>query len=294
MDLRWLDDVLTLLEEGNLTRAAERRNVTQPAFSRRIRAFEDWLGTPIIERQTNRVLPSQALIANEDEMRALAARLRDLRIKFASHDPTKTTVTLAAQHALIHSMFPDLALRARDVFPGLSFRLRAGNLGDCISMFLRGDASLLLCYEAQTAEPFEFGSNVQRASWGTDFLVPIVGGSLRFAVRANGDVPADTPALLYPADSYFGEVLSKSGHAFAQHGTTSATACTTAFSSGILELASKGLGVGWIPYSMAYRKLESGDLLSLSNSLGKIPLDVTIYADVRLDAAKALLTLWGK
>ena len=45
MDLDWLDDVLVLLEEGNMTRAARRRNITQPAFSRRIRGFEDWLGT---------------------------------------------------------------------------------------------------------------------------------------------------------------------------------------------------------------------------------------------------------
>jgi hypothetical protein len=34
MDMHWLDDVLVLLEEGNMTRAAMRRNVTQPAFSR--------------------------------------------------------------------------------------------------------------------------------------------------------------------------------------------------------------------------------------------------------------------
>ena len=31
MDLRWLEDVLILLEEGNLTRAAQRRAITQPA-----------------------------------------------------------------------------------------------------------------------------------------------------------------------------------------------------------------------------------------------------------------------
>lgn len=292
MDLRWLDDVLTLLEEGNLTRAAERRNVTQPAFSRRIRAFEDWLGTPIIERQTNRILASPALTANEDEIRALAARLRELRTKVASYDPTKTTISLAAQHAPIHSVFPDLAVRARDVHPGLSFRLRAGNLGDCVSMFLRGDASLLLCYEAQTTEPFEFGTNVHRASWGTDFLIPVVGGALRYAVRPNGEVPINTPGILYPGDSYFGEILRQSGCAFGHEETTATTACTTAFSSGIAELVSKGLGVGWIPYNMAYRALESGELLSLSKALGKVPLDVAIYADGRSDVAMALLELW--
>ena len=44
MDFRWLEDALILIEERNLSRAAARRNVTQPAFSRRIRALEDWVG----------------------------------------------------------------------------------------------------------------------------------------------------------------------------------------------------------------------------------------------------------
>ena len=112
MDLRWLDDVLVLLEEGNLTRAAERRNITQPAFSRRIRAFEDWLGAPIIERQTNRIQASPALTSNEAEIRALASRLKDLRTKVASYEPARSVVTIAAQHAPAQSVFPDVALVA--------------------------------------------------------------------------------------------------------------------------------------------------------------------------------------
>ena len=62
MDLRWLEDVLILLEEGNMTRAANRRNITQPAFSRRIRGFEDWLGTPVLERKVNSVARTWALV----------------------------------------------------------------------------------------------------------------------------------------------------------------------------------------------------------------------------------------
>ena len=62
MDLTLFDDVLVLLEEGNMSRAARRRNVTQPAFSRRIRSFENWLGRPIVTRTTNRVEIAPALL----------------------------------------------------------------------------------------------------------------------------------------------------------------------------------------------------------------------------------------
>ena len=64
MDMHWLDDVLVLLEEGNMTRAAMRRNVTQPAFSRRIRSFEDWLGVKVLDRGKNRIDISPALAGN--------------------------------------------------------------------------------------------------------------------------------------------------------------------------------------------------------------------------------------
>ena len=50
MELNWLEDFLALAEHRNFSRAAEARNVTQPAFSRRIRALENWIGTPLVVR----------------------------------------------------------------------------------------------------------------------------------------------------------------------------------------------------------------------------------------------------
>jgi DNA-binding transcriptional LysR family regulator len=42
MDLEWLEDFLALREVGSFTLAAERRNSSQSAFSRRIHAFNRW------------------------------------------------------------------------------------------------------------------------------------------------------------------------------------------------------------------------------------------------------------
>ena len=36
MELKWLDDYMALIEAGSFSAAAERRHVSQPAFSRRI------------------------------------------------------------------------------------------------------------------------------------------------------------------------------------------------------------------------------------------------------------------
>ena len=56
----------------------------------------------------------------------------------------------------------------------------------------------------------------------------------------------------------------------------------------------KGLGVGWLPFSMAYREIETGDLISLANRLGQEPLEVAVYADSKNDRAASLLEFWAK
>lgn len=294
MHLQWLDDVLVLLEEGNLSRAAARRNITQPAFSRRIRGFEDWLGVDVLERRTNRVEISQALLSNEGEIRALTNRLRELRTKIGHFEATRTTVAISAQHAATCSTFPDMALRANAKLPGLQFRIRAGNLNDSVSMFLRGDTSMLLCYEAESVGPLQFGPDIQRGLWGEDYLVPVVGGALRYKIKDTGDIAADTPAIVYPEDSYFGQVLDQNERPFGTASFSAYPGSVTAFSSGTRELVLKGLGVGWLPFSMAYQEIESGALISLAHRYGQEPLQVAIYADTKVEIAKTLMQLWAK
>ena len=55
MELIWLEDYLALAETLNFSRAAEARHVTQPAFSRRIRALENWVGADLFARTTHGV-----------------------------------------------------------------------------------------------------------------------------------------------------------------------------------------------------------------------------------------------
>jgi DNA-binding transcriptional LysR family regulator len=53
MNLIWLEDFLALARTGNFSRAAELRSTTQPAFSRRIKALEQWLGVDLFDRSTH-------------------------------------------------------------------------------------------------------------------------------------------------------------------------------------------------------------------------------------------------
>lgn len=294
MDVQWLDDVLVLLEEGNMTRAAARRNITQPAFSRRIRNFEDWLGMAVLDRQSNAIKISPALVGSEAEIRALLARLKDLKDSIRHFDPGSSTVSISAQHAPIFSSFPAMTRHANQRYPGLKFRLRAGNLRDCVTMFLRGDTSVLLCYESPMARPMPFDETIRRVVWGDDFLIPVIGVGLRSDLHEDGTVPLDTAAIVYPQSSYFGEVLHRSGRAFATQTLSENPVCETALSTGIKELVLNGMGVGWLPVGMCHKEVESGAMISLAHQLGQEPLEIALYADLQDATASALVEHWSR
>jgi DNA-binding transcriptional LysR family regulator len=289
MDLTLFDDVLVLLEEGNMSRAARRRNVTQPAFSRRIRSFETWLGRPIVKRDSNRVEIEPALLANSAELQALVGHVRELRQRISGYDPGRSIVTIAAQHSLIQSAFPEFAAAARQRYPMIGFRVRAANHNDCISLFLRGEASLLMCYERDNDFEMPFDDGVVRSVWGQDRLVPVVGGSLRFLLSVEGRPPTNVPVIIYPPRSFFGEALTRAGvtgltdvgHAIAE----------SAFSAGIKEMALAGLGLAWLPMSLIYNEVKNGTLVTCNQDNDTVPLSISLFAQPSDKAAAQLCEL---
>jgi DNA-binding transcriptional LysR family regulator len=89
MDTKWFEDFLAVVEEGGFTRAAERRAVSQPAFSRRIKALEDWVGASLFDRATHSVTLTAAgerlLPAAEEILR----RLKISRTDASNAAPTR-------------------------------------------------------------------------------------------------------------------------------------------------------------------------------------------------------------
>ena len=71
MDLGWLEDIIALSEAGSITRAAALRNVTQPAFTRRIQQIEQWFGAPVLDRSVRPARVSPAVLRKLEDVRAL-------------------------------------------------------------------------------------------------------------------------------------------------------------------------------------------------------------------------------
>ncbi len=60
MEFRQLRHFLAVVEHGHFTRAAESVHLSQSALSASVRALENELGTPLFERTTRSVVPTDA------------------------------------------------------------------------------------------------------------------------------------------------------------------------------------------------------------------------------------------
>lgn len=277
MDSRLLEDVLVLLEEGNLSRAAQRRHVTQPAFSRRIRAFEDWIGLELIERHPNQVAMGEALKGNAEEIRSVLQRIEALRLKIRNFERAEKSLVITTQHALGISVFADLNQLLTQNWGPISWRIRTLNRQDCLALFVRGDADMLLCYEARDLPPLPFNERVGRAVWRRDTLIPVVGGSWRYKLGEDGSLPGNIPYVSYPGDSHFGHLVTAFPPAQAIAAQISGPRIESAFSVGVLEMIRSGLGFGWVPHSIARPYVASGALVSLAHEHGRVPLDISVF-----------------
>ena len=107
MRLEWIDDILAVLDSGSLARAAERRFLTQSAFTRRVRTIEDSIGATLFDRRRKPVALMPGVAPLEPELRDLSARLRriaqDLRL---SAGQAGRTLTFACQHAITTTVSP--------------------------------------------------------------------------------------------------------------------------------------------------------------------------------------------
>lgn len=299
MELKWLEDMLILLEEGNFSRAAERRHVTQPAFSRRIRSLESWLGMDFIDRSRNPIEISQAARSCAPEVRALINRFHELKSRMRVEASARHRVSFAAQHTLAVSAFPPLIQLIQRSFEEVSYRLRSANKEDCQTLFLRGDTDFLLCYETDQTHGAISEDVASRLRLGKDRMVPVIGGSMMYRLDADGRPPDPVPFLAFPETSFLGHVVAQDClPALIQHHTVD-WVCESAFSSGIKELVLGGMGMAWLPSGLVRREVEGGRMTDLSHLYGSTDLDIMLYCRRHGGAFVAqlfeeLLTGWTK
>lgn len=300
MELSWLDDFLALVDCGNFSRAADARHLTQPAFSRRIRALEDWAGTPLFDRSAQPVTLTEAgrrfrPFADETVRRLLQGR-EEARLAAQSE---AATLRFAATHALSLTFFPSWlrALEARARLGAIT--LSSDSMEACERLMLAGQAQFLLCHAHPAAAGRLDAESFRSVVVGGDRLLavtaPDAAGRPRhlLAARENGE-SAPLPHLSYSRESGMGRIL-EAVRAVQPLPAALDTVFTSHLAAVLRTLARDGRGVAWLPESLIAEDLARGSLVHAGVPAGDerwtVPVQIRLVRP-RARQSKAAESFW--
>ena len=124
-DLNLLPVFLALMEERNVTRAAERLGITQPALSNALARLRTMLRDPLFVRARYGMQPTPQAEALAPVVAEALAQLDGVVLGQQDFDPAKAEqlVTLAPNSYVEFVLVPALAARLRERAPGMRLRL---------------------------------------------------------------------------------------------------------------------------------------------------------------------------
>lgn len=277
MELTWLDDYLELCRTGNFSRAAEARNMTQPAFSRRIRALEEWAGVTLFDRSAQPV----ALTAAGREFQPLAAmlirRIEDARAHVREVAGAElATIRLAATHALSWIFFPDWLKRLEAGGLHCCVHLASDTL-DAVEALLRdGQAHFLLCHTCDALVPHLPRDEFTSTAIADDRLLPCAAPALAARWPVTDGLIQAAPLLAYSHGSGLGQILrAMVGPRLPR--LVSAPAMTADLAGSLRALCLDGRGVAWLPATIIADDLAAGRLQACGDEGWAVPVQVRLF-----------------
>jgi DNA-binding transcriptional LysR family regulator len=294
LNFGWLEDFRTLADTGNFSRAAEERHMTQPAFSRRIRALEEWLGAELFDRSTQ---PARLTAVGEwfravaDELLVRVARVPgDARIVAES---SAVTLRIASTHALSFTFLPRWlrGLEAKTTIGPLE--LVSDVLQRCETLMLQSKVQFVLSHaHPQARGPLDEDTYVS-ARIGQDRLIPVSSPGKQGMPRHPlvGRAADDVPVLQYTAESGLGRIV-RAVVGRRLDAIPVSVAFTAHLASVLRTMVLDGRGIAWLPETLVEEDITAGPHVAAAAGDWWIPREIRLYRDPR-PAGSAAETFWS-
>ena len=256
---------MSVVEKGHFARAADARNITQSAFSRRIKALEIWAGTELLDRSQHPVTLTSAgrdFISHAQDIIRLANEARNETMGFSRL--AETGVTIACLHTLalfrVPAMVADLKAAIGSVEATIIAETRT--IEEYLESLFSGASDFFICYR-HPAFSFDIDLNqFPRLDIGSDRILPYIRREDYSDDLLNRSGPM-IPYLEYAGTSFMSRVVD---HTVKQvpfrkrlksvyRGTLAESLCTAAIN---------GLGMAWLPESVVASNQRSDALRCVS------------------------------
>jgi len=125
LDLNLLVSLDVLLAEGNVTRAARRLGLSQPALSAQLKQLRDSFDDPLLIPAARGMIPTSRAEALREPLREALAQIQALTAGARTFDPARAgqTFRIVASDAIHHAASTSLAARLGSCAPGCRIAL---------------------------------------------------------------------------------------------------------------------------------------------------------------------------
>lgn len=284
MDVNWLQDFVCLARTLNFTRAAEERNITQPAFSRRIKSLENWIGVPLIKRSSYPVQLSEAGQQFLPVARSTIAELTDIRQTLRAQE---RGVAAFQRFAVLHTISVNyLSRRIGDMekqIPDLRVRVYSDNLRTCCQMLSDGTCDFLLYYSHQDVQPVFDEAQFSRKDIGTEKMLPVAQAAAAQERGWSLDDPRGPPIayLGYDPSSFLGTVVDQT---IGRREPPLALSYMDALTEAIKRRTLAGSGISWLPETAVAAEIADGSIVRVGGESWEAQLTLSLFCSLdRLD-----------
>ncbi|WP_288391714.1 LysR substrate-binding domain-containing protein [uncultured Acinetobacter sp.] len=242
LEIRWIEDLLTLEQERSFSKAAERRFVSQSAFTRRIQQLEQALGYAILERNSRYMEftdAGQILLATaksiEQQLNATLALLNNL------NRSNEVTIKFAVVHSLSSTFFSKFLRLFPDYIKDFKIELVAANVGEGFKLLKEGACDFLICYSDETKLKAINSDVLTHLKLGDTEIVPVT------LIDEDGNPKYDInhrfPLLSYSKNAYLRNLVDQ----VISNKLEYRILYETDHANNLKDFVLQGAGIAWLP-----------------------------------------------